>query len=217
VILLASHRDVIQRRLRVLELAGLTPISIDVEPFAWLRCLFRAGRLSETSRMAYLFCGETTSTVMFAEGQRALFLKSFPIGGRMFDEAVSQSLAIDLETAASMRIDVFAASTLDGANEVHRSIVESLRPTFDSLVEELELCLRYYKVTFRGRPLDGLVLSGNEAPPWLAEYLGERVSVSTRVINPLDCLSRVPLSPSLNQRAGRWATAIGLALKRMPQ
>jgi type IV pilus assembly protein PilM len=215
VILLASHRDVIQRRLRVLERAGLTPIGIDVEPCAWLRCLYRAGRLAETSRMAYLFCGETTSTVMFAEGQRALFLKSFAIGGRSFDEAVAQSLAVELETAASMRADVFAATSLDGDNEVHRSIIESLRPAFDSLVAELELCLRYYKVTFRGRPLEELVLSGSEAAPWLAEYLGERVGVSTRTINPLDCLSRTPSSTSLNQRAGRWATAIGLAMKRL--
>lgn len=215
VILLASPREVIQRRLRVLELAGLTPIGIDVEPCAWLRCLHRAGRLAETSRMAYLFCGETTSTVMFAEGQRALFLKSFPIGGRLFDEAVAQSLAVDVETAASMRTDVFAAAALDGENEVHRSIIESLRPIFDSLVAELELCLRYYKVTFRGRPLDGLVLSGSEAAPWLAEYLGERVGVQTHTINPFDCLSRVPTSAKLNQCAGRWATAMGLAMKRL--
>lgn len=214
VILLASPREVIQRRLRVLELAGLIPIGIDVEPCAWLRCLHRSGRLSETSRTAYLFCGETTSTVMFAEGQRVLFLKSFPIGGRLFDDAVAQSLAVDLETAASMRTDVFAAAVLDGDNEVHRSIIEALRPSFDSLVAELELCLRYYKVTFRGRPLDGLVLSGNEAAPWLAEYLGERVGVNTRIVNPLDCLERPPTSLSLNQRSGRWATAMGLAMKR---
>ena len=215
VILLASPREVIRRRLRVLEWAGLTPIGIDVEPCAWLRCLHRAGRLAETSRLAYLFCGETTSTVMFAEGQRALFLKSFPIGGRLFDEAVAQSLAIDAETAAGMRTEVFAATSLDSDNEVHRSIIESLRTTFDSLVAELELCLRYYKVTFRGRPLDGLVLSGSEAAPWLAEYLGERLGVTTRSINPLDGLSRTPSSPSLYQRTGRWSTAIGLAMKRM--
>ena len=215
VILLAARRDAIQRRLRVLELAGLTPIGIDIEPCAWLRCLFRAGRLAESSRMAYLFCGETTSTVMFAEGQRTLFLKSIPMGGRLFDETVAQALAVDLETAAGMRTNEFAAAALDSDNEVHRSIIESLRPSFDSLVAELELCLRYYKVTFRGRPLDGLVLSGSEAAPWLAEYLGERVGVSTRTINPLDCLSRTPTSPSINQCSGRWATALGLALKRM--
>ena len=165
--------------------------------------------------MAYLFCGETTSTVMFAEGRRALFLKSLPIGGRLFDEAVALALAVDLETAASMRADVFAATALDGENEVHRSIIESLRPNFNLLVAELELCLRYYKVTFRGRPLDGLVLSGGEAAPWLAEYLGERVGVNAHAINPLDCLSRKPTSNSLNLLSGRWATALGLAMKRM--
>ena len=36
---------------------------------------------------------------------------------------------------------------------------------------EIELCLRYYKVTFRGQPLEKVLVAGNEASPWLAEYM----------------------------------------------
>ncbi len=215
VILIATRRETIQRRLRVIEQAGLTPVGIDIEPCAWLRCLHCANSVSETTRFAYVFCGEATTNVLFAEGSRVLFLKSISLGGRQFDEAVMQSLGVDLEMAQGMRSDVFHAAELDGENEVHRSVIDSLRPAFDSLVAEVELCLRYYKVTFRGRPLDGLVMSGSESAPWLGEYLGDRVGLNCREVNPWNCLHRGPTSSSIQQRPGRWATSLGLAMKQL--
>lgn len=215
VILLAAQRDCVKRRLKVLEEAGLVPIGIDVEPCAWLRSLHRAGKLNETSRLAFLHCGEAASTVMFAEGQHILFLKTFPIGGRQFDEAVQQCFDLDEQSSANMRSEVFSANQIDGENEVHRSVIDALRPTLESLVSELELCLRYFKVTFRGRTPMGIVLTGSEATPWLADYLGDRIGVTSLGINPLDCLHHAPSSGSIQQRSGRWATALGLALKRM--
>lgn len=215
IILLACRTETIRRQLQILEGAGLTPIGIDVEPCAWLRSLYRAGGKTGASRTAYLYCGETTSTVMFVEGQRVLFLKSIAIGGRQFDEAVAQSLAVEMRTAHEMRASVFSAPDLDGDNEVHRSIIDALRPSFDTLVSELELCLRYYKVTFRGRPLEDLVLSGSESAPWLADFLGERAGLSGRDVNPLGCLNKMPWSASVQLQPGRWATPLGLAMKRM--
>lgn len=216
VILIATPREAIHRRLRLLEQAGLAPVGIDIEPCAWLRSLHRASQTTGTSRIAYLFCGETTSTVMFTEGSRILFLKSFPIGGSAFDAAVSQSLAVDLETASSMRADVFSQDELNGEDEVHRAIIEALRPSFDALVAEFELCLRYYKVTFRGRLLDSLIVSGSEAAPWFAEYLGDRVGLKSQALNPFDGLRRTAASAKLQRSPGQWAVALGLALKRIP-
>jgi type IV pilus assembly protein PilM len=135
------------------------------------------------------------------------------MGARQFDEAVSQTLAIDYVTARQMRIEVFGARTLDGENEVHRSIIESLRSCFETIIEEMELCLRYHKVTFRGRPLDGLVVTGSEAAPWLAEYFSERVGLACRAVTPLDLFPSV--SAQTQQRSGRWAVPLGLALKRL--
>ena len=151
---------------------------------------------------------------MFAEGRRILFLKSIPIGGRQFDAAVSQTLGIDLAVASQMRSEVFGARMLDGENDIHRSIIESLRPCFESIIEEMELCLRYHKVTFRGRSLDGLVMSGSESAPWLAEYFCERVGLTCRQVTPLDGVPGAT-TPALQQRCGRWATPLGLAMKRL--
>ena len=216
VILIATPREAIRRRLRLLEQVGLAPVGIDIEPCAWLRSLHHASHSTVASRMAYLFCGEATSTVMFTEGSRVLFMKSFPVGGDSFDAAVSQSLDVDLETASSMRADVFAQDELNGEDEVHRAIIEALRPGFDALVAEFELCLRYYKVTFRGRLLDNLIVSGTEAAPWFAEYLGDRVGLKSQALNPFDGLRRTAASAKLQRSPGQWAVALGLALKRIP-
>ena len=215
VILVACPRDLIRRRLKILETAGLMPVGLDIEPCAFLRSLQRAQAAAETVRTAYLYCSESGSTVMFAEGRRILFLKSIPLGGRHFDDAVSQTLGIDRNDARQMRSEVFGARMLDGENEVHRSIIESLRPCFEAIIEEMELCVRYHKVTFRGRPLDGLVMSGSESAPWLAEYFCERVALPCRAVTPLDGVPGLTSSSTVQQRCGRWATPLGLAMKRL--
>lgn len=213
VILVACPRQLIRRRLAILESAGLVPVGLDIEPCAFLRSLQRAQATPATVRTAYLYCGESCSTVMFAEGRRILFLKSIAMGGRQFDEAVSGTLGIDRTVARQMRLEVFGARMLDGENEVHRSIIESLRPCFEAIIEEIELCLRYHKVTFRGRPLDGLVMSGSESAPWLSEYFCERVGLTCRPVTPLEGVPGVTSSVQL--RSGRWATPLGLAMKRL--
>jgi type IV pilus assembly protein PilM len=215
VIMFACPRQLIHRRLKVLENAGLIPVGIDVEPCAFLRSLLRTHRTSDTVRTAYLYCGENASTVMFAEGRRILFLKSIAMGGQHFDNAVSQTLGIDRTIGSQMRSEVFGARQLDGENEVHRSIIDSLRPCFEAIIDEIELCLRYLKVTFRGRVLDGLVMSGSESATWLAEYFGERVGLTCRNVSPLDGVTGMASSESIQQRSGRWATPFGLALKRL--
>jgi type IV pilus assembly protein PilM len=214
VILLACPRELICRRLKILESAGLMPVGLDIEPCAFLRSLQRAQAMPDTTRTAYLYCSENSTTVMFAEGRRILFLKSIAMGGRQFDQAVSQTLGIELAVAGQMRSEVFSTRTLDGENEIHRTIIESLRPCFETIIEEVELCLRYHKVTFRGRFLDGLIMSGSESAPWLAEYFCERVGLSCRPVSPLDGVPGAA-SQTVQQRAGRWATPLGLAMKRL--
>lgn len=216
VILIACPRDLIRRRLKILESAGLLPVGLDIEPCAFLRSLFRAQGSSESTRTAYLYCSESGTTVMFAEGRRILFLKSIPMGGRQFDDAVSKNLGVDRTIAHQMRTEVFSVRVLDGENEIHRSIIESLRPCFETIIEEMELCIRYHKVTFRGRPLDGLIMSGSEAAPWLTEYFCDRVGLSCKGVTPLDGVT-INAPGSIQSRSGRWATPLGLAMKRLPE
>lgn len=211
VILLACHQGVLKRHISMLEQAGLAPAAIDVEPCALLRCFHGSANAGE-ARRAYLQFGERTTSVIFAEGAQVLFLKSIASGGHHFDSAVARHLDLPLREAARMRATVTRAEKLDSQDELHKSIADAIRAPLEATSSEVELCLRYYKVTFRGQPLQKILLAGAEACGWLAEYLGDRLGIPCEVGDPFTTPGNTVQAPNIEQ-PGRWATALGLSLK----
>ena len=221
VILLACHHGTLTRHVSLLEQAGLTPQAIDIEPIALLRCLEAAGgtaagpmAAAETpERVACLNFAERATTVVFAEGGQMLFLKYIATGGHHLDLAVARHLNLTLEEATRLRARVTTAPELDPTNEVHRSVADAIRGPLETLSSEIELCFRYYKVTFRGRELNRLAVTGPESCSWLATWLGERLGITAELVNPFSTLSRWPTSPSAVERPWRWTAPFGLSLR----
>jgi type IV pilus assembly protein PilM len=213
VVLMACQQTILQRHLRVLERAGLEPVAIDVEPCAVLRA-FRHGQ-DDNERIAYLHLGDNLTTVLIADGDSILFLKYVGSGGREMDQAVAKHLELDQPEAMRVRASVTKSATLDSQSDVHRSVIEAIRPQLESLASELELCFRYFMVTFRGQQAAKLIVTGCEASPWLAEYLGHSLSCPVEVGNPFAALAQPPQSPSLAEHPGRWAAALGLSLRSL--
>lgn len=211
VILLACRREVVERHVGVIEQAGLVPVGVDAEPCAIVRS-FRQGDGAQDaeSRTAYFNIGQIATTIIFTEADQILFLKYVATGGRHLDEAVARNLDIPMEQAVRMRSGVMVAETLDAENDVHRTVIESIRPSLEDIASEIELCLRYYKVTFRGKPLERIVLTGPDAAPWLAEYLGDQLQMQCFLGNPLQTVSGIA---DQRDRPGRWTTALGLSMK----
>jgi type IV pilus assembly protein PilM len=214
VILLACHRDVVERHIAVLEQAGLLPVAIDVEPCAVLRSLRHPGNGSlPNGRRAYLNFGERATMVMFADGDQVLFLKYVPTGGHHLDVSVSEHLDLGLAEAARLRSSVTASDELDSADEIHCSVIDAIRSPLEAMAAEIELCLRYYKVTFRGKPLEEILVTGTEASRWLAEFLEDRLGTACSTPDPFGQLTRAPRSTLARKRPWYWATALGLSLR----
>ena len=211
VILLACRRELIERHVRILEGAGLVPVAVDVEPCAVLRSLRRPAAGDEELRSAYLHLGDRATTVLLAEGDRVLFLKSIAGGGAQLDQAVARHLSLSEAEAARMRAAVTAAEELDAENEVHRSVIDAIRGPLESMVSEIELCLRYFKVTFRGKGLETVTATGSEASRWLVDFLGQRLATPCVLGDPFAALGGGPAAALLSP--WKWTTAIGLSLK----
>lgn len=213
VVLMACQQTNLQRHLRLLERAGLAPMAIDIEPCAVLRA-FRHGQPDDNQRVAYLHLGDDLTTVMIADGDSILFLKYVGTGGRELDQAVAKHLELDLPEAHRLRMTVNNAAALDSQSEIHRSVIEAIRPQLESLASEVELCFRYFMVTFRGQAISKLIACGSEASAWLTDYLGQSLSCPVEVGNPFGALARPPDVPTILERPGRWAAALGLALRK---
>lgn len=213
VILLACRRSVVERQVRMLEAAKLRPLAIDIEPCATVRSMLPVSEANPAQyRRAILKFGSVATTVTLTDGPRIAFLKSIPTGGREFDQAVAQHLDLPLPEAARIRREVTQAERLDPEDDIHRSVVDALRESLETITSEIDLCLRYYRVTFRGRGPYGAVLCGQEAAPWLAEYLSHRLAMGCTLANPFEN-ETTNASPTPIPRPWRWTTAAGLSRK----
>ena len=214
IILLACHQGVVERHIHLLELAGLVPEAIDVDSCAMLRSLCppewedAPGR-----RRAYVHLGERATAVVFAEGTQILFLKFLATGSYHLDMAIARELDLTLIEAGRLRGRVTAADVLNSDDEIHCSVINAIRGTLESLAEELELCMRYYKVTFRGKPLEKVVVTGNDANPWFLDFLSDLLRTPCEVGNPFEQLTELAPAPADLKRPWCWSTAVGLSLK----
>ncbi|MBW3540251.1 MAG: pilus assembly protein PilM [Planctomycetes bacterium] len=211
VILLACRRQLIERRLRLLESAGLRPEGLDIDPCAVLRCL-ETRRESAAGPSAYLHLGEQSSTVIFAEDGRVLFLKELSGGGCELDAAVGRRLGLNPAQAGRLRAGLGNAGGMELDDELRRSVADALRDPLEAMATELALCLRYYTVTFRGRPLEQVVVTGPVADPWMIGHLSDRLRTTCVSGNPLERLG-LDVPGAAGERPTRWTTALGLALK----
>jgi type IV pilus assembly protein PilM len=90
-----------------------------------------------------------------------------------------------------------------------RRIHQATRPVVDKLMGELAMCVRYHSVTFRGQPLERLVLGGGEASAQLLEVFQKRLGCE--LSDPL----RLFQTAVNRGRLGQWDVAAGLALRKI--
>lgn len=211
VILMACHRPVLDRLLRVVERAKFRPVAVDVEPASLVRTYTSQFRREEDRevRTMYVHVGFEATLVVIAQGDELLFVKYIELGGKQFDEAVSRKLKMPLLDSASLRRNNGDRRSDRQDPEITRSVADAMRPAVERLASELSMCVRYHSVTFRGRPLERFVLGGGEASEPLLESLTKRVGVTGELSDPFRMYARAG-KPG---RTSHWDIAAGLALR----
>ena len=221
-ILLAAPRVEIEDRLALAAEAGLDLVSLDTGCSALFRGFerFLQRREDEEVVSALVDLGART-TVVIARGREIVFVKNIPIGGAIFNRAVAECLELSVTEAEALRRRTGrraseAAEEAERSDQVGRAVGDAIRPHLEDLASEIGLCLRYFAVTFRGAPVESVVLTGGEAhDPAIPAVLGERLGVRVEVGDPLRGVRTDQLPPVLDRRGCRseWATVFGLSLK----
>ncbi len=236
-LVVAAPHAVLHARLNPILEAGLRPVAVDTHFCALARIFSRQFR-RESDRQyvrVVLEVGASGSTVLILRGSEIAFCKLISIGGREFTQAVSEHLQLDHAAAAELRAARMAAA-IGGVDEAgagveaavektdpatDRAIYEAVRPLMGELAKDVALCLRYYGVTFRGKPAYQIVLTGGEAlEPHLAAML--RTACKLPVVfddEPETLASLLPGIGTILHRtpgtASQWAVAAGLSIRNL--
>ena len=170
VLLVGVPTERVKERLEPLLETGFRPIAVDVGFGALARAFSRRNRREDDreSTRAILDVGYSGTSITIVRGDQIAFNKAIDIGGAQFNQVVAEHLQIDKTAAAELRAARIAEATGgDGGDRAgqyeqvfdsstDRAVYEASRPLIGKLVKEVVLCLRYYGVTFRGRPLKRL-------------------------------------------------------------
>lgn len=226
VLLIATREETVESRLALLDAMGLRPVCIDAEP----ACLFRSferflRRDADASVVTVLAeIGQTGTRVLISRGRQVKFIKWIEIGGQRLNQAVADHLHLNLEDARQLRARLMRqgwegaepAAQAAGGRDVYEAMHDAVRPVLEELGKELNLCLRYCAVTFRGGRSEGLTLLGGQAyDPCLRDQLAESTNLPCTCGRPLQGvdLSRVDVGTDARGPMCDWAVASGLALR----
>ncbi len=221
-----ANRAEIDRLIANLHACGLHVRAVDFEPLAMLRAVSRFGRRDRDRReaVAVVDLGERSTRVTIGRGGVVSFYKSLAFGGRTIHAAVASALELSESEARLLCLREQSATVAGAGDRVARAASSAQRAVVEKLARELAMCLRYYAVTFQGRPPQRVVVTGGAATDRLRQLLATSLENSL----PLQVVPRRAFDDVAPHDADAdlasfepgddrlWHAALGLALRDAP-
>jgi len=228
VMLVAAPRDMVGSQVEALELAGLEPLAVEIQPFAAMRGLLASDASTDLDdeTVALLGVGASYTEITIVKGGRFVLTRTIPIAGNAFTEAIKNALDVDeaeanqvKENAMQLVLTEEERATLDPAAQQASRAVE---PLLDELIREVRRSLAYHDYQQQS-PDSGagelgasqILLSGGSAKlPGIENYFRAQLGVPVRVVRVFT--SSVPAGLNrtyLESHAPSLLVGAGLALR----
>lgn len=176
VLLVAAARDMVTSMLSAVTLAGLTPVMVDLTPFAVLRSLAPDDEvgLSGVEAEALVDVGASVTNIIVHQGGVPRFVRILLMGGADVTEAVADRMGVPIEHAESVKQQLGMGV---GGGDPHPAtrVIES---TGMSFVDEVRGSLDYYVAQPSAVRLRRVLLTGGGSR---LNGLAERLSAGTRL------------------------------------
>src|SRR4030065_876157 len=141
--LVAAPRDMVDSQVEAIEVAGLDPAAVKIQPFAMMRGILTANGTSpeEGETTAVLGIGAAYTDITIMKDGMFILSRMIPIAGDAFTEAIKNALDIDTaeanqlkETAMQVVSSEEERATLDPAAQQASRAIE---PLLDELIREV--------------------------------------------------------------------------------
>ncbi|RTI53746.1 pilus assembly protein PilM [Thermus scotoductus] len=225
----AARQEAVASLLEALRGAGLTPIILDVKPFAGLYPL--EAQLSsdpEGVSVAVEIGAESTSLVLL-KGDRPLAVRILTLSGKDFTEAIGKSFGLDFLTAEEVKRTYGLAAIptedeellLDFDAERERyspaKIYDAIRPILVELTQEIRRSLEFFRVQLGDiQPEVGYLYGGGSRLRGLPTLLTDTLGVNFTVPDPWQGIQVDPRRfdlEKLKELGPEFMVPVGLALR----
>lgn len=209
VLVVAAPKNIVEKYLKVLELAALKPRVLETEIIAAARAIVGGNSLSPTTLICQL--GASASDFAIVSKGMILLTRSISSGSIALTRAISQYLNLEVAQAEEYK-KVYGLME----DQVGGKIYQIIKPLIDLVVAEVARIIKAYQVKSPSDPVKRVVLSGGGAKlPGLVVYMANSLGLEVQEADPWYLVEKLPsLQSKLISEGPAFTVAVGLALRR---
>lgn len=207
-LLVAAIKEPVLANVRAVQLAGLTPVGVDLIPFALTRLTSPARMMGN---VAHIDIGARTTNVIVTIAGVPHFVRILANGGNDLTSALADRLDVSDTEAENLKRSV----GLGGVNVApeHAQVVAIIREVTGILLTSLRNTLSYFANTRQNEPYSGIVLTGGGAQLYgLADALSEMTRIPVVIGDTFGSIDVAKDASKGSQSQLGLNVALGLAL-----
>jgi type IV pilus assembly protein PilM len=204
----AMRKELINRHVGFYTDVDLNVQVVQMSPLAVYNAMAHDGRIDGTTMIIDL--GAENTDLIIADGE-TVWLRSIPIGGNSFTEALSKAFKVTFQKAEEMKRTA-------GTSKYVRQIMQAMRPVFADLVAEIQRSVGFYASVHRDSRIKKIVaLGGTFKLPGLQKYLQQNLQLDVERIDTINAAppADAKLAATFNEHLLSSIGAYGLALQAM--
>ncbi|TVQ52178.1 MAG: type IV pilus assembly protein PilM, partial [Phycisphaerales bacterium] len=204
----AITRERVQQKLGLYSELGVTPEALTLSPVSVYNAMaYDLNLKSESDPVIFLDIGTQATDVVIVEQGRC-WIRTFPLGGTHFTEAIANAFKLSYAKAEKLKQEA-------SSSKYAKQIMQAMRPVFSDLLQDLQRSIGYYQSLHREQELKTMIGLGSTFKiPGLRKYLGQQLQLN---VARLDEYKRISVAgreaASFAENAVNMATAYGLALQ----
>jgi len=204
----AMRKDLVNKNIEYFTSIGLNVEAVQMNPLAVYNAVYYDQRITGTTMVVDL--GAENTDLIIAEGE-TVWLRSIPIGGNNFTEALVKSFKLNFEKAEDLKRNA-------ATSKYAKQIFQAMRPIFAELVAEIQRSIGFYASVHRDSRITKVIaLGGTFRLPGLQKYLQQNLQLP---VERIDSVTATPpadakLATTFNENILSTIGAYGLAIQAM--
>lgn len=206
VLLVAAPLALIKRYQTILELAGLTIVSIETEVLSTIRGLVSSDK-SPTSLIVSI--GALSTTLCIVQKGIIVFNYSIPLGGLAMSRAIASDFGLTPAQAEEYK-RVYGLSDKNFGGKLGKAI----EPILTAILSEIKKATTFYADKYKNIPISQVLLTGGGASlPGITLYFAQNLSIETVIANPWKMRNITGVPQPIEVKGPEYTVAVGLAMK----
>ena len=230
VMLVAAPRDMVSSQVETVELAGLEPLGVEIQPFAAMRGLLATDREEQENgdTTALLGIGASYTEITIIKERQFVLTRTIPIAGNAFTEAVKNALDVGEDEANQLKENAMQLvlseeerATLDPAAQQASRAIE---PLLDELIREVRRSFAYHDYQQQSPEagtgefgVNQVLLNGGSAKlARIEDYFQAQLGVPVELVRVFNKSAQVGMNQAyLEAHAPTLLIGTGLALREL--